>query len=254
MLEDEAYGHVTARYYDAVYQKLREGCGDVEFYRDLARQACGPVLELGCGTGRTLLPIAKDGFPCTGLDVSPRMLETLRRKEFPPTLRLVCDPMQQFDLPDIRFSLIFAAFRVFQHLYTLEDQLACLACVKHHLAPGGIFAFDVFNPDPERIGKEHEDEVEEARFETGGEQIARYTSVDRDPETQVMNCHMRYERSQDGRVFDSEVAEVRMRWFYREELEKLMARAGFEGVEFYGDFDRQPFTDDSRNIIVVARS
>ena len=176
MLEDaDVYGHVTSRFYDAVYERLRAGRGDIEFYLDLARRAGGPVLELGCGTGRVLLPIASEGIPCTGLDVSPRMLEALRRKDAPPTLRLACAPMQDFDLGEVRFMLIYAAFRVFQHLYTEEDQLACLSCVRRHLAPGGSFAFDVFSPLAERTRLAHEPESEDARFEDGDETIVRYT-------------------------------------------------------------------------------
>jgi SAM-dependent methyltransferase len=255
MLEEaDAYGHVTARYYDAVYERLRSTKGDVEFYRELAHVAQGPVLELGCGTGRVLLEIAVDGFPCTGLDVSPRMLDALRRKEIPPTLRLACAPMQDFDLGEVRFSLIFAAFRGFQHLYALEDQLACLACVRRHLAPRGIFAFDVFSPDPLRIRTSHEPEAEDARFEQDGEEIVRYTGVDRDPDRQICVARMRYERSHEGEVFDDETIEIRMRYFFREELEGLMARSGFENICVYGDFNRHPYAEDSEDIIIVARA
>jgi ubiquinone/menaquinone biosynthesis C-methylase UbiE len=98
----------------------------VAFHRELAREAGGPVLELGCGTGRVLLPIARDGIACTGLDSSEAMLEEFRRKSPPENLRLVRAPMQGFDLAEERLRLIFSAFRSFQHLLTVEDQLACL--------------------------------------------------------------------------------------------------------------------------------
>ena len=68
---------VTARHYDAAYAALPELGDDVDFYRDLAREAGGPVLEIGCGTGRVLERIAADGLPCTGLDASPEMLGKL---------------------------------------------------------------------------------------------------------------------------------------------------------------------------------
>ena len=98
----------------------------MEFYRRLARESGGPVLELGCGTGRVLLPIAADGIACTGLDPSEAMLEELRRKRPPRNLRLVSGRMQDFDLAPERFALVFSAFRAFQHLLSVEDQLACL--------------------------------------------------------------------------------------------------------------------------------
>jgi SAM-dependent methyltransferase len=72
------YGPVTARYYDAAYATLESLGADVGFYRELAHRAAGPVLELGCGTGRVLGPIAADGVACTGIDASPEMLDVLR--------------------------------------------------------------------------------------------------------------------------------------------------------------------------------
>ena len=169
---NESYGGVTARYYDAAYGQVATLGPDVEFYRSLAGEAAGPVLELGCGTGRALLPIAADGFPCTGLDASQEMLSALLAKSPPRTLRLVHSPMQEFDLGGDRFALIFSAFRAFQHLYNVEDQLACLRCVRRHLAPGGVFAFDVFNPRLSRMALDEEPEAEDLRFELAGDWVA----------------------------------------------------------------------------------
>ena len=120
----DAYGRVTARHYDDAYATLRGGSGDAAFYLALARECGGPVLELGCGTGRVLLPIARAGILCTGLDRSEAMLDALRAKAPPANLNLVRGRMQDFDLGDARFALVTAPFRAFQHLYAVEDQLA----------------------------------------------------------------------------------------------------------------------------------
>jgi hypothetical protein len=90
------------------------------------------------------------------------MLEALRAKAPPPNLRLVEAPMQTFDLGTERFALIFAAFRVFEHLYAVDDQLACLGRVRQHLAPGGRLAFDVFNPRYDHLAADRPD-AEDAR-------------------------------------------------------------------------------------------
>jgi SAM-dependent methyltransferase len=250
---DDEYGAITARYYDGAYERLRGGSGDVEFYRELAREAAGPVLELGCGTGRVLLPIAALGIPCTGLDASPRMLAALRARPIPPTLRLVHAPMQRFDLGEDRFTLVYSAFRAFQHLLDVDEQLDCLACVRRHLAPGGAFAFDVFAPRYPRLGQLHEPEAEDVRFELDGEQVVRYTAVDRDYASQVLTAHMRYERRQGAQVLGSDTVDIRMRWLHRFELEHLLARAGFEDVRIYGGFDRRPYDHDSGEQVVIAR-
>jgi len=247
------YGQATARFYDAAYDRSPQlDGGDIAFYRQLAREGGGPVLELGCGTGRVLLEIAADGFPCTGVDASQHMLARLRAKSRFPNLRLVHAPMQRFDLPGERFGLIFSAFRAFQHLYTVEDQLACLACVRRHLAPGGRFAFDVFSPRPARMAALEEPEAVDLRFTLDGEDVVRYATVTRDPAQQLLTVRFRYERSRDGRVVGDERATFQMRWFWRYELEHLLARAGFERVEIFGDFDRRPVSAETPAFVVVA--
>jgi SAM-dependent methyltransferase len=100
------------------------------------------VLELGCGTGRTLIPIARAAIDCVGLDASPAMLRLLREKV--PELEVVEGDMRSFDLAR-RFRMITMPFRGLSHMLDVDAQLGCLACVKRHLAPDGVFAFDVFD-------------------------------------------------------------------------------------------------------------
>jgi len=249
---DESYGEVTSRYYDRAYAGLFDA-RDAEFYRGLARAAGGPVLELGVGTGRVLLPIAADGIPCTGLDLSLRMLNALRHKPHPPTLRLVHAPMHEFDLPNERFALIYSAFRAFQHLIHVEDQLACLACVRRHLAPGGTFAFDVFFPRLERLVERGGSGIEDARFPDGDDVVVRRTESYPEVERQVLDVRMRYERWRGGEIYRTETVVFEMRYFFRYELEHLLARAGFGSVRISGDFDGAPLGADSSNQVVVAR-
>lgn len=257
MTDPHEYGGVAARYYDAAHGSIR-GRHDVAFYRRLAREAGGPVLELGCGTGRVLLPIAEDGVAGVGLDAHVAMLDVLRAKLAartpPPDVRLVHAPMQGFDLGDARFPLVYSAFRALQHLYTVDDQLACLAAVRRHLAPGGRFAFDVFNPDLTRLAAHSEDLSEDAGFTDGADTVARWLGIERDHATQVQRVTVRYARSRAGRVVSREEETFSMRWFFRFELEHLLARAGFTVEALYGDFDGRPFEGDSPEIVLVARA
>jgi SAM-dependent methyltransferase len=245
------YEAVHARWYDATFASRR---ADAAFYRALARETGGPILELGCGTGRVLIPIAEDGLECTGLDGSPAMLDGLRAKRPPATLHPVLAPLQAFDLGAARFRLVFSAFRPLQHLYTVEDQLACLAAVRRHLAPGGLFAFDVFQPDLARLALADEPEYEEDRFADGDDEIVRLARVTRDVATQTQNVTIRFERRRDGAAVGSEVERFRMRWYHRYELEHLLARTGFDVVALYGDFDRRPFDRHAREMVFVTRA
>jgi len=246
------YGPAMARHYDPIYALLRTPCGDVDWYRRLARKAGGPVLELGAGTGRVLAALAECGAPCVGLENSEAMLEELRRKSFPPNVDLVAGDMRSFALPQ-RFALIAAPFRVFQHLETPREQLACLACVREHLAAGGCLAFDVFVPDPARMAEDPQPEVEDARYERDGEEIVRRVSLRIERATQLLHVRVRHERRRGGRVLGEERGALRMRFFHRYELEHLLARAGFGHLELYGDFAGSPFGDASRDFVVVAR-
>ena len=246
---DEGYGGVASRYYDAAYESLRARA-DVDFYRELAVSSQGPVLELGCGTGRVLIEIANRGIPTTGVDASSAMLRALGRKRIPRTLRLVHARMQDFDLGDDRFTLIFSAFRAFQHLLEVDDQLACLERVRRHLAPGGTFAFDVFAPV---LDRDRSAFSEQARFPDGDEEVVRYDSARVDFARQLTMVEMRYERWRGGEKVGEESASFELRHFYRFELEHLLRRAGFADLAFYGDFDRSPF-DGRREIVVLARA
>lgn len=248
------YGRVTSRYYDATYAALRDPSGDADWYLALARASGGPILELGVGTGRVLLPIAAEGLACTGLDPSPEMLDVLRSKHPPDSLSLIPGRMQDFDLPGERFALIFAAFRVFQHLYRVEDQLACLAAVRKHLAPGGAFAFDVFVPSPARTAVVEEPEREDVRFRQGADEVIRYTAVTRNHAEQLIHVRMRYERRRDREVVCDEAVEFDMRYYYRYELQHLLNRAGLGRIELYGDFDGRSFDEEATSFVIVARA
>jgi SAM-dependent methyltransferase len=170
----DVYDELIARTYDSVYAAVRDPSGDVAFYLQLACETGGPVLELGCGTGRTLIPIARAGIGCVGLDASPAMLGVFREKM--PEIELVEGDMRSFDLGR-RFRMITIPFRGLSHLLDVEAQVGCLACVKRHLMPGGVFAFDVFDPKLEMLAKGELAEALGATFEHGGREMCRFELV-----------------------------------------------------------------------------
>jgi ubiquinone/menaquinone biosynthesis C-methylase UbiE len=246
----------TARFYDAAHAAMPSLGPDAQFYETLAAEIGGPVLEVGCGTGRVLLPIAARGIECAGIDASPAMLDECRRKPGAGAIALSCARMQSFDLGKRRFRLVYSAFRAFQHLETVDDQLACLARVRAHLEPDGVLAFDVFNPRLERVALDDEPEAQDLVFARAGRAMRRFTRITRDRATQLMQVTMRYvaDASADGRQSAEETrVTFSMRWFWRYELEHLLHRAGFTQIEMFGDFDRSPIRRDSPAFLVVAR-
>ena len=235
---------------------------DVAFYVAQARATRGALLELGCGTGRVFLPSLRVSERAVGLDASAPMLARCeaRLAAEPPEVRerarLVRGSLTDFDL-DEKFSLVTAPFRVFQHLLHTEEQLACLELVRRHLLPRGRLVLDVFNPDPRRLryseefAREVEDQPE--RLLADGRRVRRTARVLRfQPARQVneveVTAHVTHP---DGRA-ERLTTRFPMRYYFRYELEHLLARAGFGLVALYGDFERGAFGDESPELVVVA--
>jgi SAM-dependent methyltransferase len=223
---------------------------DVAFFVEAARASGGPVLELGCGTGRVLVPTARAGLEIVGLDLSPHMLAVCRERlaaEPEPVrarARLVQADMRSFDLRP-GFALATLPFRPFQHLLTVADQLACLQNIRRHLARGGRVILDVFNPSLDalanpRLGEEQGDEPE---FQTpdGRRAYRRMRMVASDRAAQVNQYELVcYITHPDGRQ-DRFVQAFPLRYLFRFEAEHLLARAGFALEQVYSKFDRSPY-------------
>ena len=228
---------------------------DIGFYVEEAKATRGPVLELGSGTGRILLPIARAGGTIVGLDSSSNMLERCRQKLAAESaavrgrVTLQQRDIHDFDLGE-RFPLIIAPFRVVQHLTTVDDQLRFLAAVARHLAPNGRFAFDVFNPYFAKLveadGVEREDtpaqRLPDGRTLRRAYRIARVRWVD-----QVSDSELIY--YVDGKRY---VQAFEMRWYLAAELQHLLARSGFRVRAMYGDFARGPVVDGCPELVVLA--
>jgi SAM-dependent methyltransferase len=251
-----------AAFYDDDYQALGRS-EDVALYVELARRAGGPVLEMGCGSGRVLLPTARAGVEVAGVDASPRMLERLRRRlaeepeEVSRRVRLAEGDLTAPDvaaLGEARFALVTAPFRVIQHLVGRDEQRAWLAAVARLLAPGGELVFDVFQPQFDEVADGPAGSVDVEREEPGGRRVRRVVWVSHHPEVQTFD--LRFEwlvEGPDGASRSTRKAETTVRWFTRYELENLLELAGFEVIEVWGGFDRRPHGPGAEEIVVRAR-
>lgn len=239
---------LTAELYDHVVP-YRDRT-DIDFYVELARKSGGPVLELGCGTGRVLLPIARAGIDIVGLDLSPYMLDVCRKKrEREPVdvqnrIRLVQGDMRSFDL-ERAFTLITTPFRGFQHLLEVEDQLACLHSVRQHLAPRGWFILDLFNPSLPRLAETEPGEEfgEEPPFQMsdGREVVRTHRITDQDYHRQIIHPELIYTITHPDGKQEKHIHAFAMRYFFRYEAGHLLARCGFKVEALYADYDRSPY-------------
>ena len=212
------------------------------------------VLELACGTGRLAIPIAQAGVEIVGLDQSSSMLSHLRFKAQKAGIEiaLVEADCRKFDLGR-KFALIFMAFNSMQHLHDYESLEALFDNVRRHLAPGGRFAFDVFNPKIAYLNRDPEKRIPEREYEDPegkGMIIVEQTSV-YDDATQVI--HIRWYFSQ-GEEKDFRIEELNLRCFYPQELDLLVRTFGFRMEAKYGNFERKAFAAGAMKQVVVCRA
>lgn len=263
-----------AALYDHEYRRRRD---DVRWYRRLAAELGGPlhILELGCGSGRLLLPLCRDGHTVIGVDRSAAMLRQCqaRLSRFNTRARarvhiiqgdFRCLPLA--DLADARFPLVICPFNAFLHLYTREDVERFLAEVKRLLAPGGLFAFDIVHPDPAWLARDPSRRFARTRFRhpVTGERLVYSTSQFYDPATQIMWIRLYYEPQLDGASAAeaaahpaSRVVTITQRLFFPAEIEALLHYAGFQVVRHAGGFaeapDGEPLTPVSAEQVICAR-
>ena len=125
---------------------LEDWPGEIAFYRRLARSASS-LLEVGCGTGRVSLQLAREGLDILGFDISPQMLEIAKRKSGDRSnVRWVEADMRSFDLGQ-NFDLVIIPGHSFQFMLTIAEQLFCLRSVRRHIAPSGTLALHVNHDD-----------------------------------------------------------------------------------------------------------
>ena len=239
--------------YDLIFERLDLG---LEFYLGLARAAGGPVLDVGCGTGRVLLPCLKAGADVEGLDLFPGMLQRLRQK----ASALGVNPclhqanMAGFRLPR-RYALIMIPFNAFVHNLTTDDQLATLQACRDHLEPGGLLAFDTAFPGPAWINARdgiREMEIEIPHPETGLP-VRLWDTRTFDRVQQLQHSYNEIEMlDAQGNVAALHPARTTIRWIYKAEMELLLRLAGFARWRILGGFDGRPLLQETDAMIVQA--
>jgi SAM-dependent methyltransferase len=234
---------------------------DLPFYLELASSAGGEVLELCCGSGRLLLPLAQAGHRPVGLDASPHMLALARDKliaagpEVMERARLVRGDLRSFELEQ-RFDLALIAVKSFSYLTSRSDQQRALERIVAHLRPGGRLALDLLHPALSWLaqppGSLNQDLVQDVPER--GVTVARTEAVvSTDLATQIRVIRSAYEVvARDGSL-TKRFVEWPYRYIFRFEAELLLERAGLEVEAIYGGYKREQFSSDSRTMLIVAR-
>jgi SAM-dependent methyltransferase len=246
-----------AQFYDHDHQGT---VPDLEFYLDYARQCGSPVLELACGTGRLLVPMAEAGFAMSGVDLSKNMLAVCKKKvedrKLAGRVSLVHASMTDYDLSRRDFALAFIAFRSFMHLYSQDEQLACLACTYEHLRPGGLLLIDIYAPLYALLAQDPNQPFAVRRefdLPNGHHVIRKDRFVKNDSMHQIQYAELRFEEYDlDGVMVNAHTIPLSTRYTFHFEMQLLLEKAGFEVIDLFRDFDKTPF-DGTGEIITVAR-
>jgi len=244
-----------ARFYDSEYGEFD---ADIPMYQAFAERTGSPVLELACGTGRILLPLAKVGIHITGLDISGAMLEIARQKVAAAgvgdRVRLLQADMRDFAL-DQQFHMAFCAINSFMHLETQADQLAALRCWRRHLRPGGLLILDLFPPDPNELANDDGRLIVQRIWkepDTRTIVIKQYTRQVNLAE-QTLHVHFLYDEILPDGTTRRTIVPLVMRYLGRFEAELLLDRAGYLVEAVYGSWDLDTFESGSERMILVAR-
>lgn len=248
---------LLASYYDAMHSALVE---DIGFVLSLAAQG-GPVLELGCGTGRLLLPLARSGHQIVGVDRSMPMLSSAQtRLQKEPTsvsgrVRLLCADMTTVALAPAHYGLAIIPYNTFMHLNYAQAVSACRR-VRAHLLPGGQLFIDIVNP----LLAEQTDETQGLTLErvltdeSSGDVVLVMAANELDSPRQLLKITWLFDRTpQRGGPIQRTVVQVAYHYYFPHQLELLLEEAGLELVAMYGSYGKQPYDSDCERLLAIAR-
>ena len=240
-----------AQLYEAEHQHWLE---DVEMYLALSARAGSPILELGCGSGRVLLPLAEATHVAHGIDICKPLLkiatEKAKRKGLPVVLAQ--KDMREISSPP-KFGLVFCALDTLLHLPQHEDLLSVLTSAFNALVPGGLFAIDVVNPTPELLVQGDGLVRRQSSFIGPSEtSVTHFVAWDIDPNTQTIKSHHFYDWISSNDQMNRRTASIFLRYWTRDQIEEALKATGFTSPELYGSVQLDEFEPDSERMIFVC--
>jgi SAM-dependent methyltransferase len=242
-----------AELYDLEHAELD---ADIELYRNFAVRCDGPVLELGCGSGRVGIALARDGLDVVGVDNSAAMLALAHTHAARVPLR----DRIRFEQLDVRsmsiarqFALAIYPLNGFLHLLSREDQQRTLWNIGRALVPGGLLIVDLPNPHVVFVPDMDDQLVVRRRFRSPeGHWITSMTCTRTHLADQTQHLTLFYDRVDGQGMVRRTTVEMDLRFVYRYEMACLLEQAGFTVDDVYGSYDMDPYDSDSESMILVA--
>jgi SAM-dependent methyltransferase len=229
---------------------------DVELLLAFAARSAGPLLDLGCGAGRFLVPLAEAGYAVTGVDTSAAMLAqaAIATAHVTQHVTLVRDDFRALDaLGDARFEFAFCAQNTFLHLPDTAAQMAALRAIAARLRRGGVLFLDLLHPYPELLSSYYGVLTHEAAFATeDGARVDRFVSAMYRAATQTVEATWFYDIAAANGSLQRIVVPFTMRLIGRYEIELLLRAAGFAVEAIYADAGLVPIHDTADRMLVIA--
>jgi SAM-dependent methyltransferase len=242
-----------ARLYDWEHDQY---LADVDVHLGFARRFGGPVLELACGSGRLLAPLAQAGFEITGIDSSPAMLDRAQQRlaRAGTAATLVEQRLESLSLEG-HFRTIIVGLDSFGLLIKREDQLRALRATKQHATHDGRLILDLANGNLRGSAEPSEELIHDLTLPSPetGRPITKFVLRRAKPAEQLDELMFFYDEQDERGYLRRTMVELKLRWFTRFELELLLQSAGWQVDEVFGNYDLEPFGSSSDRLLVVAR-
>ena len=246
---------LIAPFYDIEHAHFDE---DLDMYQNFAEANGGPILELGCGSGRVLFPLAEAGFDVVGDHTSAAMLALARQRlnelERPVKLELVQQSMSTLHL-ERKFRMAFIALGSFAHIVTRKEQQQALAVIRAHLSTGGLFIIDISNADARYMEDLTGQVLHQGTWQRDdGTMLTHFVSPATAVDRHLLELTHFYEQHAQGGTVQRTTAITSLYLFERSEMELLLEHAGFAVKDVYGSHDLSEYTLDSPRMIFVTEA
>ena len=249
--------HAIAALYDLEHDPFQD---DINLILNFAGLTEGPILEMGCGSGRILAPLAEAGFTIVGLDTSTTMLERAQTRlanEAPAAqVSLVeGDMADATHVPGDPFGLVMFTLNSLMHLPSPELQLTGLANARRSLAPGSQVLIDLVNPTPDYlVSLAAGPALEWSAHLDDGSIVDKWAFRNIRAVDQIIDTTLWYDRVGAGGELHRFRSQFELRFVHANELALMLTAAGFTDIRTYGNYDLDPLDDSSERIFVTAEA